>query len=266
MDVAARKTVPIEARKVMRKPPFAPSLPGVLILLGFTPGCQVLYQYRPVPVLVRDAETKNPLPDAQLRLSYPLSRDSLAPFDSSEKTGPDGIAHLRAAPYGGFGGVRIEARAAGYLPEKWSLSKEDVQRIPPAQPFEKIERRPAELVIDLYKEPRFTVELLVPVGYRGLIKVVRALRDDLPAPPGQRCFRYEVNDGFVRIQGPGVLRRVHPSEYRARYADGTELSGETTLTKIGFRWLSGEGDRHLFFIGTQSEYDVQRRSLAVEKP
>ena len=78
----------------------------LLVLFAFASGCQVLYRYRPVPVLVCDAETKKPIADADVHLSYPLSRDSRAPFNSSERTGPDGVAHLRAVPYGDFG-VRV---------------------------------------------------------------------------------------------------------------------------------------------------------------
>lgn len=237
---------------------------SLVFLLTLTPGCQVLYRYRPVPVLVRDAETKKPIPDANIHLSYPLSRDSLAPFDSSERTGPDGVAHLRAAPYGDFG-VRVEASAAGYLSEQASLSTESIEHMEPPHLFEETERRRPEVVVEMYAEPRFSVELVVPVGYRGVIKAEAEMQDDVAAPTGQRCFRYDVVDGLVRVKGPGVLRRVYPSDYRACYTDGTPLTGEMTLLKVGFRWLRGEGKDQYFFVGTQSEYDIQRR-FAPDEP
>jgi hypothetical protein len=230
---------------------------SLVFLLTFASGCQVLYRYRPVPVLVRDAETKKPIADAEVHLSYPLSRDSLAPFDSSERTEADGIAHLRAAPYGDFG-VRVDASAPGYLSEQMNLSTESIQHIEPAHPFEETGRR-RPVVVEMYHEPRFTVELVVPTGYRGVIKAEVDMQNEDAAPTGQRCFRYEVVDGFVKIKGPGVLRRVYPADYRACYADGTPLSGEMTLLKVGFRWLRGNGNEQYFFVGTQPEYDMQRR-------
>jgi hypothetical protein len=237
----------------------------LVFLLALAPGCQVLYRYRPVPVLVRDAETKKPIGGADVHLSYPLSRDSLAPFDSSERTGSDGIAHLRAAPYGDFG-VRVDASAAGYSPEEVNVSTESIQHVEPPHPFEETQRRKPEVIVEMYSEPRFTVELVVPTGYRGEIKAEVEMLDDIAASPGQRCFAYEVVDGFVRIKGPGVLRRVYPADYRARYADGTPLSGEMTLTKTGLRWLRGNGKEQYFFVGTQPEYDVERRFAPEEQP
>ncbi len=240
-------------------------LPLLVCLLAMASGCQVLYRYRPVAVLVRDAETKKPIADADVHLSYPLSRDSLAPFDSSQRTGSEGVAHLRAAPYGDFG-VHIEASAPGYLGEQLNVSTEMIQRISAAHPFEDVERRAADFVVEMYAEPRFTVELIVPTGYRGTIKAEVQIQDDVAAPPGQRCFRYEVVDGFVRVKGPGVLRRISPTEFHARYVDGTPLAGDMTLWKVGFRWLRSEGKEQCFVVGTKSEYDMQRRSAPGEEP
>jgi hypothetical protein len=222
-----------------------------------------MYRYRPVPVLVRDAETKEPIADAEVHLSYRLSRDSLAPFDSSQRTGADGIAHLKAAPYGVFG-VSLEATAARYIPEQLSVSTEFIQNMKPAPLSKQGEQSPSECVIEMYAEPRFTVELIVPVGYRGLIKADVQIQDDLPAPPKQRCYRYEVADGFVSIKAPAVLRRICPQEFRACYADGTPVDKEMTLLKVGFRSLRCEGKVHYFVVGTQPEYDMQRRSFIAE--
>jgi hypothetical protein len=238
----------------------------LVFLLALTAGCQVMYRYRPVPVLVRDAETKTPIANANVHLSYPLSRDSLAPFDSSERTGTDGVARLRAAPYGDFG-ARVEASAAAYLSDQISISTESIQHVEPVHFFEKAEERKPEFVVEMYAEPRFTVELIVPPGYRGLIRAEIEPRDDMAVQPRQRNFRYEVVDGFVRIKGPSiVLRRVYPSDYRACYADGTPLAGEMTLQKVGFRWLCGQDKEQCFVVGTQPEYDMQRRYAADDEP
>lgn len=234
---------------------------GKLVFFLLVPalGCQVLYRYRPLPIMVRDAETKQPIANADVHLSYPLSRDSLAPFDSAEHTDADGIAHLRAAPYGDFG-ARIDASAAGYLSDQADVSTESIQLLQPPHMFEETQRRKPQFFVDMYKEPRFSIELIVPSGYLGPIKAEIVPQEDAVIPPGKRCFQYEVVDGFVRIKAPGmVLRRVYASDYRARYADGTPLSGEMTLMKVGFRWLRGQDTEHYFVVGTQPEYDMQRR-------
>ncbi len=243
----------------MGKLRLARSLLCLGFLLALAPGCQALYRYRPMPVLVRDAETKTPIANAEVHLSYPLSRDSLAPFDSSERTDDTGVARLRAAPYGDFG-VRVEATAAGYLHDQVSISSESIQHLQPVHFLEDADKRKPEFVVEMYHEPRFTVELIVPRGYRGPIRAEIEVQEDMSVPTGQRCFRYQVVDGFVRIKGPAiVLRRVYPSEYHARYEDDTPLTAEMSLQKVGFRWLRGQDKEQFFVVGTQPEYDMQRR-------
>jgi hypothetical protein len=235
-------------------------------LLVLTSGCQVLYHYRPVAVQVRDAETKKPIANADVHLSYPMMRDSLAPYDSSYRTGEDGLAHLRAAPYGDFG-IQVDASAPDYLPEELNISTELIQRVDPPRLFENVEQRRAEFVVEMYHVPRFGVVLVVPNGYHGLIKAHVQVQDDAPSVPGQRSFRFDVsNDNTVLVKGPKVMGRVYPSDYSACYADGTPVGSEMTLTKVGFRWLSGEGKEHCFVVGTKPEYDMYRRTLPDEKP
>jgi hypothetical protein len=221
-----------------------------------------LHSYRPVTVLVRDAETKKPIPNAEVHLSYPLTRDSLAPCNSSATTVEDGLARLRAAPYGPYG-VEMEMTAPGYQPEGQAVSAAAIQEVPPAHLFEKIEKRPANFVIEMYAEPRFAVELIVPVGFRGLIKAEIQIEEDASCPPGQRCFRYEVPlSNTVLVKGPTVLRRVSPSDFQARYAGGDLLGTKMDLATVGFRWLKRDGDENYFVVGTQNEYDQFRRRLA----
>ncbi|HEY7157480.1 MAG TPA: hypothetical protein VH575_26230 [Gemmataceae bacterium] len=233
------------------------------LLFALAPGCQFLHSYRPVAVLVRDAETKKPIPDAEIHLSYPLTRDSLAPCDSSAKTGRDGLARLRAAPYGSYG-VLMETNASGYQTESQDVSADAIQEVSPAHLFEDMNRRPADFVVEMYAEPRFAVELIVPAGYRGLIKTTLQIDENAACPPGQRCFRYEVSPraDVVAVKGPTILRRVSPSDYKARYAGGELLGEKMDLVTVGFRWLKRDGDDNYFVVGTRSEYDQFRRRLA----
>src|SRR6516225_1726759 len=96
------------------------------LLLALAPGCQGLFGSRPAPVLVRDAETKEPIPGAEVRLSYPPTQLPVGPPDCSEKTGDDGVARVQAAPYGD-GGIAVGVTAKGYLSEEKVLSAQAVR-------------------------------------------------------------------------------------------------------------------------------------------
>jgi hypothetical protein len=243
-----------------RRRAYCPLYP--LLLLTVAPGCQALHAYRPVTVLVRDAETKKPIADAEVHLSYPLTRDSLAPYNSTSKTGSDGLARLRAAPYGPYG-VLMETTARGYQGETRDIASDDIRDIPPALPFQDADSRPVSFIVEMYAGPRYAVEFVVPPGYRGLIRAEIQIDDNAPATPGERCFRFEVpRDGALVVKGPPALRRVSPSDYRGRYAGGELLPGKMDLVTVGFRWLKRDGAINYFVVGTQNEYDQARRRLA----
>jgi hypothetical protein len=210
-------------------------------LVAAAPGCQALYRYRPVPVLVRDAETKQPIVGAEVRVSYPLTRPSQAPWDSVALTGDDGVARLRAAPYGSAG-VRVEAAAKGYLSEDLSVPVETVQEMEPPRPFEDTTQRPARFVLEMYTEPGPRVELILPNGFRGLIRAEVRIQEDAPLSPGQRIFRFPVEPpGVVQVSGPPLLRRIYAPDYAARYADGTLIRRPAGDWDVGLRPLNGLG-------------------------
>jgi hypothetical protein len=234
------------------------------LLLATAPGCQALHRYRPVAVLARDAETQKPIPGAEVSISYPLTPPTRAPWDSCGTAGDDGIARLRAAP-SGDAGILVRLTAPGYLSEEKNLSVEAVQAIEPAHLFEATDRRPVTFVLDLYPEPGPTVELVVPTGYRGLVKAEVRVQDDAPCPPGQRCFSCVVPaSGVVQVTGPPLLRRVYGTDFRARTADGAPLSPRPTGSDVGLWWLKCEGSSQWFLVGTQGEYDSLRRSGPAE--
>ena len=235
-----------------------------ILLLAIAAGCQALHSYRPVAIEARDAETKQPIAGADVRISYPLTRPSQSPYDSTATTGADGIARLRAAPYG-EDGILVEAAATGYLSEDQSLTVAELQAIEPAHLFEDVNKRPVRLVLDLYAGPRPTIELVVPSGYRGTVKAEVQVRANASCPAGQRSFSYDVPpSGIVQAAGPPLLERVGCADFRIRYADGTSLSGQAVGAEIGFWCLKYEGDSFHFLIGTRGEYDALRPSSNTE--
>jgi hypothetical protein len=232
---------------------------GLLLLtstqLAVTSGCEVLHRYRPVALQIRDAETHRPIAGAQVHISYPLTRPSVAPHDSSGTTDDQGITRLEAAPVGDDT-LRAEAAAKGYLTEDISLAAEDIRSIKPAPLFRADDRRPIAVLVELYAEPHFQVELVLPNGFRGLVRASVQIQDGKAAALGQRCYSYQVAPtGDVVVTGPAVLRRVFPRDYRARFADGTLLNAEPGPADLGLRPLKREGQEEYFVVGTQVDLE-----------
>lgn len=232
----------------------------LLLTAIVAPGCQAFYAYRPVAIQVQDAETKQPIPGAAVRISYPLVQPSQTPYEVEGATGADGIAHLRAAPYGPAG-VLVEVSGKNYLLDQKTVPVTTIEAIKPAGWFEKVEKRPATVTLELYAAPRPVVELVLPAGFRGPIKAEVQVRADAPSTAGQRLFRYGVTTaGIVQVSGPALVERVLPLDYQAITADGTRLTREAKGLAMGFYAVKSEGRRLTFFVGTRAEYDALRRA------
>jgi hypothetical protein len=240
----------------------APYLVSPALLIAFAPGCQVFPRSRPVPVLVRDADTQKPIPGARVQISYPLAQSPLAPHASTEPAGNDGIARLYATPYGDAG-IVVQASAGGYLTEEKVVPIKTVEKIEPTGLFEAAEQRPACVVLELYtEEPPSTVELVLPAGYRGQVQAEVRIEDDMPRAPGQRHFRYTVPaSGVVLVSGPDLFRHYSTFDFTARFADGPLLSQEAKDGEVGFWCLKSAGRFYTFFVGTRQEYELCRPQL-----
>jgi hypothetical protein len=229
----------------------------IYAVLGITSanGCQALHRYRPVAILVRDGETKQPIPGTMVRISYPFTPAYRAPWNASETTANDGIVRLWAAPAGDVG-LMVEVEARGYLFEEKDVAVEAIQAIEPARWFEAVEQRPPSFVFDMYAEPRPKIELVVPTGYRGTLKVDVETKETVAFEPGQRLFSYVVPaSADMQITGPPLLQHILPPDFCARYADGTKLRHEAKEREIGFWWLRQEGRYHCFLVGTRRDFD-----------
>jgi hypothetical protein len=217
----------------------------------FAPGCQMIQPYRPVSVAVVDAETRRPIPDASVEVTAQEHRDSTG------KTSPDGVAHVQAAAFRDSGSS-VEVHAAGYFEEQQYIGLETIRTIEPPGWFERLDRRPPNLTIELYAEPRPRITLVVPAEYRGIVKAAVEVRSDA-STPGQRDFRYEVSPtGEVLLVGSGVLTHVGVPDFSFALADGTTISRNATETEIGFWWEKYEGGQQWFFVGTKAEHDAFR--------
>ncbi len=225
-------------------------------LLGVAlPGCQACYSYRPLPVLVRDIETGQPIPGAEVRLSYPLADRSFGPWEAVGTTGADGIVRLRAAPYGDMG-MLAEVRSSDHMDEQKNIPPATINALEPARFNEDVEKRPPQVIVEMYAHPNPTVELVLPTGYRGMVKVQLVIQDDAPCPPGQRNFPCEVPpSGIAQLTGPFLLHRVFPPDFCARFADGSPVEREPKGEAVGLWSLKFEEQTFQFFVGTRQEYE-----------
>ncbi|MGH7171968.1 MAG: hypothetical protein ACRELG_16965 [Gemmataceae bacterium] len=238
----------------------------IVLVVGLACGCQAFHNDRTFVVLVRDAETKKPVATAEVYLCQRLKRDEVAPCRSKGGfTQADGIAQLRAEPPGELG-LQVQAVAQGYLPGKLDVSADTLKTSATATATTKSARRDPDAVVEVYAEPDFSVELLLPTGYRGLVKADVQFADNVPLLAGQRGFRFPVSaSGEVQVRGPVLLRRIAVTDFRARYANGLLLGARMDAEKVGFRWLKGAGNQHYFVAGTQLDYEKLHAQYAPEE-
>lgn len=259
----------------MHKNLFAGCLLCLVLLAGLACGCQVFQSEPTLAVLVRDAETKKPVATAEVYVCQRLKNHEVAPCRSKGGfTQADGIVQVRAEQPEELG-LEVQAVAQGYLPEKVDVSADVVnarrQTAARESQTAKAARKPTEprspdVVVEMYAEPAFSVELVLPPNYRGLVKVGVELSDNFPLAMGQRCFRFPVSPtGEAQVRGPSLLQSIAVPDFRARYANGPYLGTKLEADKIGFRWLKGAGNQHCFVVGTQLDYEKFHAQLTPEE-
>ena len=230
-------------------------------LFAFCSGCQTLDWRRPVSVQVIDADSKQPIAEAQTRISYPLAGNFLPPGPSSGRTGNSGIAQLSASSHTDTDAL-LEVYAEGYIAEHRFLNVEKVKEIKPARLFESLDRRPANLVVEVYSDqPLPTVELLLPAGYRGVVQLEFQIPEDAVGQPGQRQFTFAVPpSGLMCVTGPAVLKRFPAPIVTARFADSTPISLKKDKEdwEIGLWTVKFETQKSTYFVGTKAEFAQYR--------
>lgn len=225
-------------------------------------GCSMMHPSVPVEVTVRDAETKQPIPSAEVALLYPTTNSDTQPHESKATTAPTGNARLTAnAGEDAIPQVRIIA--AGYLTEEKRLPGDALRALKAADslwPFS--QPAPVTLTLDVYRGPDPTIDLTVPAKWRGQVRVEVRVREDIAYEPQKRTFTAVVpTDGNVVMEGPPVLKRGRGPIFFAHYADEahTLVPSEAPDDQVAFRWLRTEGQIEVFIIGTKAEFDSYRR-------
>jgi hypothetical protein len=226
---------------------------GPLCLLPAGAGCRIFQPAEPLPILVRDAETKQPVPGAKVLLWSPEDR-STGKDEPTGTTGADGIARVKSkVPKDAD--VLIAVSAEGFMPD-------EVDR---AIAVKTAGSPTGGGVIEIFRGPRPTVELLIPSEYRGDVKVIMKIQDDVPFQPGQRTFGYEVPaSGVVTVIGPPVLAGSLGATFKGRYANGNPMPDNPKDTDVVLRWVRSEGLDQYFVVGTKIDQDAARRMAEKE--
>jgi hypothetical protein len=221
------------------------------------PGCLTFPTQQPIAVHILDAETHQPIAGADVRLPGMATSSSIV----VGTTETDGSAHLKAVTEGAPG-VVVEAGAKGYMDGQTHVSAEALRAAEAAHAKTFFGHSPPLPVqVELYADPRPTVELVLPPGYRGAVRARLQIQDDAPTSPGLREFHSEVPaSGVVEIVGPPVLEHAFAPDFRLRYGDGSPLSRNASVSDIGYWWMKSEGGYQCFFVGTLAEFNVQMRS------
>jgi hypothetical protein len=232
----------------------------IALILPELGGCAI-YSYRPVDVKVIDAESEQPIADANVWVGYVSMFVFNAPTQHSVTTDSAGRATI---PVANFRGTVWGFGARGYLPtDAYSQSND---RLPHqgCPTFDQPTGR--EATIRLYRGPKPTITVIVPNGYRGPLWVhrrpaARWIQDT----KGKRDFIYHAAaDGYVRIDATRLLlESVDDLDIKVRYEDGTPIvqvrDGAPNETEVALRWVTCQGnEKSVFVVGTKADEDAVR--------
>lgn len=111
--------------------------------------------------------------------------------------------------------------------------------------------------VTLYRLPPPTLAIIVPDGYTGPILVELGGDGDGPLTSGERTFEFRASrHGIVTVSdAPALIRRASPASCSAREAGGAVIPlpyGAKDRVRA-LRWVSSQGDRHAFMIGTAAD-------------
>ena len=157
-----------------------------LALVTCLHGC-ASYSYERLNIVTIDGESGTPVNNARVTVRYIQKfRPLNPPANVDVRTREDGTATVRVADFG----PQWKVTAPGYLTFHSSGYRMATTRLPDV-----FYRRPSKTVeIPLYRTPQPIVNVIVPNGYRGPLKVVRLPVDgSIQEHPGQRRFLFSAS-------------------------------------------------------------------------
>jgi hypothetical protein len=201
-------------------------------------GC-AFYTRQPVTIAVFDAETDEPIAEAEVKVGYSYMLLLNPPKPQIGATDPDGRVVINAAT---FRPQVWDASAPGYLSSSHWIFKQ----------------MPDGVQFHLYRGPEPSLTVVVPDGYRGpLIYKVRPAPDRIQDEPGKRDFTFHATpEGRVEIAATPLLwdHVLVSRGWRVivRFENGDRIplaNWETGSGEVALRWITG----FAYVVGTESD-------------
>jgi hypothetical protein len=239
------------------KPPSVAAM--IFIAATFSTGCGLFHEYRPMHVLVRDAETKQPLAGVEVRGWYMTMMDVFGPNTPHGTTDKDGLVTLQIGPDRLFVLRVIED---GYLLADTDATQEYFKKLPRKGDPDDLPGR-IDFVFDLKPEEHPTFILIIPDNYRGLVKVCYEPTETVKV---ERRRNYEIPvgvDGLAVVRMPEALCR--PAAIRwvtaAREKSGKRVERNLDMNsrQIGLWPLRKTDDIEVYFVGTAAKWEKLQR-------
>ena len=219
-------------------------------------GCQSVYRSRPVEVLVRDAETQEPIREASVQIAHHHTSSET----SIGVSAGDGIALIDFVPKGSEPAM-ISVSGHGFREETKVVTDEEIIQIEPRPLLGDFAPHKPDFIIDVFADPVFEVVIVTPRDFRGLVRAEVDFHEKT-FERGLRRFMNTANaKGEVKLRGPEILKRLPMAGYRARYEGDENPMGPMTATEVGIRWLKKEGNLEMFVVGTDAEFEQFRKEL-----
>ncbi len=233
-------------------------------------GCVTVSKYskKPVDILVVDAETNQPIENAQVKISYyrgslligprPLSINK--PNDQTCMTDSSGECTI---PIANFNGPSWTVAADGFNKRSVGSLFSRHQRIP-LELIPPNENASYDAVIRLYRNPTPTYEISVPNGYQGPLLIKETLFDEnLDAiEDGKRHFVYRPNkNGYVEVQVIPLVNHVGGLiDIDFRFEDGSKIPSKkegVSDEAVVLRYVGSD----IYVLGTKADYNAMHRKV-----
>jgi hypothetical protein len=228
-------------------------VPLVLVSIQSS-GCGLFNEYRPMHVMVRDAETKEPIAGVEITGMATRMLDVFGPIPPHGTTDASGQATLSA---GLDRGLDLIFEADGYLRKNInsSITAEDVQSLPKAEDPSRI-----DLLINLERDPKATFVLIVPNHYRGLLRIRFEPTEGIEVAQKATYLVPVGPDGRAVVRLPkAICRKEGERNVAAREVSGKHVKWEHHCSepeKIGLRWVHSTEDTELYIIGSGKEVEA----------
>lgn len=232
------------------------TLTALLLFMPLWSGCIAFYDHSQCHFKVFDAEQNKPVEGAVVSVSYILYKMPVLNFPKPTETmtNQNGLAELKVA--NSFARI-LDISAEGYTPLRiWGFQHD----WPIIDNFKN--QNENEFIVPIYRNPKPTIEIIVPDGYRGPV-ALDLIPDEklIQEKPGKRNFSYKMMpNGYIPVQASPLLYEIdNIYSITARHENGNSISSiQDSPESIDFRLVVSSGfeaKKHLYIIGTEKERD-----------